>query len=128
MFWTAENIDEKNVEAGFGETGPASGVGVRGAEETVESLLGPAFEPARRLCDIMFPEGAESARRGLLVVATMTGGGGSVGVGGVFTMMGAGADCVWVCGVCGGALKGSSFGPRERRRLRPLGELGSRAD
>jgi hypothetical protein len=62
VFWTAENMVEKKVAAWLpGETGPGpfSGVGVRGADVVLESLLGIIVpEPALALrWDIMFPDG-----------------------------------------------------------------------
>lgn len=48
---------------------------------------------------------------------------GSVGVGGVLTITGGGPSTE--VGVLGGAMRGSSFGPLERPRLRPADALGS---
>jgi hypothetical protein len=80
----------------------------------VESLLGPALEPALRLWVIMFPAGIASAgRRGLPAGAPP--GWVSVGVGGVFTISGVNGGSPG--GVRGGALNGSSLWPRDRRRV-----------
>ena len=121
VFWTAENMEEKKVAAGLpGEAGPFSGVGVRGGAATVESLLGPALEPALRLWVIMFPVRTASAgRRGLLDAALF--GRSSVGVGGVLTITGFGAS---PGGVRGGT-SGSGFWARARVRLGTRDGLGS---
>jgi len=114
-------MDEKKVAAGFaGEVGPFSGVGVRGAEVTADSLLGPAApEPALgRRWLIMFPFGDASVfERGLAVgVPPRSGWLWSVGVGGVLTMTGVASSADG--GVWGGRLRGSRFWLRERRRMR----------
>jgi len=68
---TAENIDEKKLEAGFGDAGPASGFGDTGAGVIFESLLGP-IEPALPLLwDIMFrANDASELLRGLGVLVS----------------------------------------------------------
>jgi hypothetical protein len=122
VFWTAENIEEKKVAAGLpGDAGPFSGVGVSGGAATLESLLGPALEPALRLWVIMLcARTASAGRRG--PVAEARPGWVSVGVGGVFTMTGAAGS---PGGVRGGTFNGSSCWPREKRRLRSTEVLGS---
>jgi hypothetical protein len=62
VFWTAENMDEKNVAAGFGDAGPFSGVGVSGADMMLDSLLGPAPESALRRWAIILPADASVER------------------------------------------------------------------
>ena len=114
-------MEEKNVEAGLGETGPFSGVGVRGAGVTVDNLLGPSEPALLRRWDIMLPVGdASDLERGLAVEAAARSGClTSVGVGGVLTITGVAASADG--GVCGGAFKGSIFWLRERRRMRSDG-------
>jgi hypothetical protein len=78
-----------------------SGVGVRGADVLLESLLGPNVVDAdlTRRCDIIFPEGDvmtlgfEAAEPGVprSEAGGKRGAPESVGVGGVFTMTGAGS-------------------------------------
>ena len=126
-FCAAENTDEKNPpcwpEPGVVE--PFSRVGVNGTDVIFESLLGPSVaDPDLTLrCDIMFPEGDVTTpgfdvagsddprsrvneKRGLL---------GSVGVGGVLTIIGAalspgggvlGAELVFICWIL--AVRGRS--------------------
>lgn len=121
VFWTAENMEEKKVAAGLpGDAGAFSGVGVRGGAVMVDSLLGPALEPARRLWVIMLPVRTASAgRRGLPAAALPEWE--SVGVGGVLTMSGVDASSG---GVRGGT-SGSGVLARERRRLGTTAGLGS---
>jgi hypothetical protein len=49
VFWTAVNIEEKKVVVGLlPDAGGFSGMGVSGAVVIVDSLLGPALDPALR--------------------------------------------------------------------------------
>jgi hypothetical protein len=108
-FCAAEKTLEKKPPWGLGVIEPFSGVGVSGAEVMFDNLLGPnADEVDRTLrCDIMFPEGEVMtfgfdaagsddprsrlfANRGILE---------SVGVGGVFTIIGAVSPSGGVCGL-----------------------------
>lgn len=124
VFWTAENMDEKKLAAGFPGVagGPLSGVGVSGAEVIFESLLGPmAPDPALLLrCAIMFPgeEALELLRERGGEVEFLSGCWASVGVGGVFTMTGVVISSAWG-GVCGG-LRGSSLVGRDSARVLPV--------
>jgi len=65
VFWTAENMEEKKFAVGLLGF---SGVGVRGAEVMLDSLLGPMLaEPALLLPrgELMFPISACGFLRGL---------------------------------------------------------------
>ena len=85
-----------------------SGVGVRGADVMLESLLGPKAVDVdfTRRCDIIFPEGDvmtlgfEAAEPGVprSEADGKRGTLGSVGVGGVFTMIGPESVRGGVCG------------------------------
>lgn len=91
-FCAAENMLEKNPAPGVG--GAAfSGVGVRGADMILESLLGPMLvaEPdLALLCEIMLPD-AETTTLGLLRGECLLFRGDlSTGVGGVLTIAGPG--------------------------------------
>lgn len=99
-FCAAEKtLEKKPPWLGFGVVEPFSRVGVRGAEVIFDSLLGPKVaDPDRiRLCDIMLPDadvttlgfeatGSDEPRSRLLGKRGKLA---SVGVGGVFTMIGA---------------------------------------
>lgn len=106
-FCAAENTLEKKPVWLFGVVDPFSGVGVNGADVMFDNLLGPNDVPDFTLrCDIMFPDGEVmtfgldvtgsddprvrlSPKRGVLE---------SVGVGGVFTIIGAVSPGGGVCG------------------------------
>ncbi len=103
-FWAAEKTLEKNPDPGVnGAVVGFSGVGVRGASVVLESLLGPRIDadPDRaRRCAIVLPKdatgtlGAGLAKAGELSLAEPLcslcplGEEKSVGVGGVFTIIG----------------------------------------
>ena len=131
VFCTAEIIDVKKLDAELpGVVGMVSGVGVRGALVMVESLLGPmlADRDRPRRCAIIVPfgdalnsgaAGAGAAVAGLSVPCfcrlNPSAKSRSVGVGGVFTMVGVPASPLG--GVRGG-VEVSIFCPLERRRIR----------
>jgi hypothetical protein len=112
-FCAAEKTLEKKPlwGFGFGVVDPFSGVGVNGADVIFDNLLGPngpnADEVDRTLrCEIMFPEGdvmtlgfdddgSDDPRSRLLAKRGVLE---SVGVGGVFTIIGAVSPWGGVCG------------------------------
>jgi hypothetical protein len=106
-FCAAEKTLEKKPLCVFGVVDPFSGVGVNGAEVIFDNLLCPNDVPDFTLrCDIMFPDG-EVMTLGLDVtgsddprfrLSTKRGVLESVGVGGVFTIIGAVSLGGGVCG------------------------------
>jgi len=115
-FCAAENTDEKKLPPwfeGFGLEDPFSWRGASGADVIFDSLLGPnTADPDRILrCDIMFPDGdlmtlgfaiGSDAPRSLWLAGEKSTVSGSVGVGGVFTINGAGSP-----GAAGGGVRGA---------------------
>jgi len=107
-FCAAEKTLEKNPLCVFGVIDPFSGIGVNGADVMFDNLLGPsAADPdLARLCDIIFPEGDvmtfgfdvtgsdDPRSRRVVKRGTLE----SVGVGGVFTIIGAVSPGGGVCG------------------------------
>jgi hypothetical protein len=112
-FCAADNTDEKNPVEGVVTNTPFSGVGVRGGTETLESLLGPALPERSLRCpgtaepdacvpfDSAVPVDSDVLGRVGVDLAELGMNRGSVGVGGVLTMAGAGLPADG--GVRGGA-------------------------